>query len=202
MRAVGHRAPRAGIGKHAAHRRACALAHVESKHHHAPIIRVVEAERAWRREEAVEGVGLWHSDCFKKPRFLQQRHDVSKTTFVTFSMQSPAPLRPKSSPSYLRRGLRSASPPKRVSAPRAGHLARRLSASHTNLVSKDMVRRLSQGMIKAPSIGGNDGGHSWSSAAWRHAERRASEQGLPACVPRRPTTCRNVASAAYFGHFL
>ena len=133
---------------------------------------------------------------------LQQRHDVSKTTSVTFSMQSPAPLRPKSSPSYLRRGLRSASPPKRVSAPRAGHLARRLSASHTNLVSKDMVRRLSQGMIKAPSIGGNDGGHSWSSAAWRHAERRASEQGLPACVPRRPTTCRNVASAAYFGHFL
>ena len=94
-------------------------------------------------------------------------------------MESTLPIRPKSS--YLRRGVRSASPPKAsASPPKGNHLARRLSATHTSLVSKDLARRLSQGMIKAPGIT-PEGGHSSSSAAWR-----AREQGFSACVPRRP----------------
>ena len=112
-----------------------------------------------------------------------------------FEMLGPAASRPKSSPSYLRSGSRAASPPKRASAPRTS-FARRLSATHTNLVSKDVARRLSQGMIKAPDIGEKpDEGHSWSSAAWRHAERRASEQGRPACVPRCDLRLSKVASS-------
>lgn len=89
------------------------------------------------------------------------------------------PIRPKSS--YLRLGLRSASPLKQSSVPKGDHLARRLSATHTSLVNKDLARRLSQGMIKAPGIK-HESGHSWSSAAWR--ERRSRGQGFSACIPR------------------